>query len=172
MKQPFARRNWSLSCWPSNKLLILQSEKKDAKRCLNAAQTRLNQAQTQLAQARKNAQVKTNQYTPIGSVYPDISSGRRLALARWIASRDNPLSARVAVNHVWLRHIGTALVPSVQNFGRNGKLPSHPELLDWLAVEFMQPIDSAKRSSAAWSFKLHAPPDCHQQHLSHGEYRR
>jgi hypothetical protein len=71
-------------------------------------------------------------------VYPAASTGRRLALARWIAHRDNPLAARVAVNHVWLRHFGQALVPSVFDFGRNGQPPSHPALLDWLAVEFME----------------------------------
>jgi hypothetical protein len=74
----------------------------------------------------------------LGTVYPQTTSGRRLALARWIVDRNNPLSARVAVNHMWLRHFGTALVPSVFNFGLNGKRPTHPELLDWLAVEFME----------------------------------
>ena len=91
---------------------------------LEAAQAALNQA--------------TTSYTPLGVLYPSTSSGRRLALARWIASRQNPLTARVAVNHIWLRHFGTALVPTVANFGTNGKPPSHPELLDWLACEFME----------------------------------
>ena len=60
-------------------------------------------------------------YTPIGPGYPTTSSGRRLALARWIASKDNPLTARVAINHIWLRHFGKPLVPTVFNFGRAGK---------------------------------------------------
>ncbi len=76
-------------------------------------------------------------YTPIGKTYPGRSSGRRLALAEWIASIDNPLTARVAVNHMWLRHFGKALVPTVSDFGKNGRRPSHPELLDWLATELM-----------------------------------
>jgi hypothetical protein len=76
-------------------------------------------------------------YTPIGPKYPTSSSGRRLALARWIASKDNPLTARVAINHMWLRHFGKPLVSTVFNFGKSGKKPSHPELLDWLAVELM-----------------------------------
>ena len=77
--------------------------------------------------------------------YPETSTGRRLALARWIASKDNPLTARVAVNHLWLRHFGRALVPRVFDFGRNGQVPSHPALVDWLAAEFMGP--------ANWSMK-------------------
>jgi hypothetical protein len=67
---------------------------------------------------------------------PPTSTGRRLALARWIADRNNPLTARVAVNHVWLRHFGKPLVPTVANFGLGGKPPTHPELLDWLTMHF------------------------------------
>jgi hypothetical protein len=65
------------------------------------------------------------------------SSGRRLALAEWITDRRNPLTARVAVNHLWSRHLGTPLAPTVFDFGRKGQPPTHPELLDWLASEFM-----------------------------------
>jgi hypothetical protein len=71
-------------------------------------------------------------------VHPQTSTGRRLALARWIADKDNPLTARVAVNHIWLRHFGQAIVPTVFDFGRNGQPPSHPALLDWLAAELME----------------------------------
>jgi hypothetical protein len=78
------------------------------------------------------------EFTPIASAWPKTSSGRRLALARWIASPDNPRTARIAVNHIWLRHFGEALVPSVANFGLNGSQPSHPELLDWLAAQLIQ----------------------------------
>lgn len=65
------------------------------------------------------------------------STGRRTALANWITDRDNPLTARVAVNHIWMRHMGQPLVKTVFDFGRNGTPPTHPELLDWLAAEFM-----------------------------------
>jgi mono/diheme cytochrome c family protein len=70
--------------------------------------------------------------------FPATSTGRRTALAQWITDQRNPLTARVAVNHVWLRHFGKPLVPTVFDFGRKGTPPTHPELLDWLAVEFME----------------------------------
>ncbi len=65
------------------------------------------------------------------------TSGRRLALAQWITSQDNPLTARVWVNRVWHHHFGRGIVASLDNFGMVGDRPTHPELLDWLAVEFM-----------------------------------
>jgi hypothetical protein len=67
------------------------------------------------------------------------STGRRLALARWLTDRQNPLTARVAVNHIWLRHFGKALVDNVADFGVRSKAPLQQPLLDWLAVEFMSP---------------------------------
>ena len=77
-------------------------------------------------------------YAPLGPHYPQASTGRRRALAAWITDRGNPLAARVAVNHVWMRHFHVPLVATVADFGRNGAPPSHPDLLDWLAVEFME----------------------------------
>jgi hypothetical protein len=68
---------------------------------------------------------------------PPASTGRRLALARWICDRHNPLAARVAVNHVWARHFGRPLVENVADFGRRSGPPAQQPLLDWLAVEFM-----------------------------------
>jgi hypothetical protein len=95
--------------------------------------------------------------------YPRTSTGRRLAFARWIANRDNPLAARVAVNHVWLRHFGQAIVPSVFDFGRNGRPPSHPALLDWLAVEFMENGWSMKKLHklivTSSTYRLASTPD-------------
>ena len=76
-------------------------------------------------------------YSLFSHQYVRTSTGRRTALARWIANRANPLTARVAVNHVWGRHFGRAIVESTENFGNNGEKPTHPELLDWLAVELM-----------------------------------
>ncbi|MEZ6061487.1 MAG: PSD1 and planctomycete cytochrome C domain-containing protein [Planctomycetaceae bacterium] len=78
------------------------------------------------------------EYTPVGETYPAVSTGRRLALAKWITHRRNPLTARVAVNHIWMRHFGEPLVANIFDFGLKTPRPSHAELLDWLAVEFME----------------------------------
>jgi len=70
--------------------------------------------------------------------YPSQSSGRRLAFARWLVSSSNPLTARVAVNHLWNRHFGRGIVASTNDFGNTGATPTHPDLLDWLAAELMK----------------------------------
>jgi len=86
--------------------------------------------------------------------YPQESTGRRLAFARWIADTENPLTARVAMNHMWLRHFGQGLAANVADFGSNVGAPSHPALLDWLAAEFMNPLEASQPASGAgWSMK-------------------
>jgi hypothetical protein len=66
------------------------------------------------------------------------TSGRRAALASWLTDPRNPLLARVQVNRIWAHHFGRGLVPTQANFGRSGVKPTHPELLDWLATEFIR----------------------------------
>jgi hypothetical protein len=105
-----------------------------------AAEMALTQAE---AAARQPATTVYTRRTV--TVYPQTSTGRRLALARWIADPQNPLTARVAMNHIWLRHFGKPLVSTVFDFGKNGQPPTHPALLDWLADEFVRQNWSMKK---------------------------
>uniref|UniRef100_UPI0037513964 DUF1553 domain-containing protein n=1 Tax=Armatimonas sp. TaxID=1872638 RepID=UPI0037513964 len=131
----------------ARKNLLAADDKKrpEAQKALDSAEAALKQP-------------LTTHYTPRFTAYPTESSGRRLALARWLTDRQNPLTARVAVNHVWLRHFGQALVPSVADFGRNGRKPTHPQLLDFLADRFM---------ASDWKFK-----DLHKLILMSAAYQR
>lgn len=70
--------------------------------------------------------------------FPDSLKKNRLGLAKWVTSKDNPLTARVAVNRYWKNIFGTGIVRTVEDFGNQGELPSHPKLLDWLAIQFME----------------------------------
>jgi mono/diheme cytochrome c family protein len=119
------------------------------------ADQKLAAARDALAKARQALDAAGDVYTPLrGSLktpesnleteesrlkpFPATSSGRRSALARWLTDPGHPLTARVAVNHVWARHFGTPLVPTVFDFGRKGTPPTHPALLDYLATELVE----------------------------------
>jgi Protein of unknown function (DUF1553)/Protein of unknown function (DUF1549)/Planctomycete cytochrome C len=106
-------------------------------KAVTEAEAAMSAAKSAVETAQKAVTEPLEAYTRLTTVYPATSTGRRAALARWIASRDNPLTARVAVNHIWLRHFHQPLVSTVFDFGMNGKPPLHPELLDWLACELM-----------------------------------
>ncbi len=89
---------------------------------------------------------------------PDGIAGRRKAFAAWVASAENPLTARVMVNRIWMWHFGQPLAGNPNNFGSTGKKPTHPELLDWLAAEFV---------ASGWSVKA-----MHRLIMSSEAYRR
>jgi hypothetical protein len=93
---------------------------------------------TPLTGALKTAESNLESAESMAKPFPTTSTGRRTALARWITDRRHPTTARVAVNHIWLRHMGAPLVPTIFEFGRKGSPPTHPQLLDWLAVELME----------------------------------
>ena len=115
-------------------------------------------AKKSVADAEAALAKESADYTAFSPVYPRESTGRRRALAEWITARDNPLTARVAVNHIWMRHFHEPLVASVFDFGRGGSKPTHPELLDWLAAEFMD---------SGWSMK-----HLHRLIVTSAAYRR
>jgi hypothetical protein len=94
-------------------------------------------------------------FGPAAATVPESSTGRRLALARWLTDPTNPLVARVAVNHIWLRHFHAPLVADVTDFGLRAARPRHAALLDWLAVEFREPTwaSPGRQPEGAWSMK-------------------
>ena len=112
-----------------------------AKAVLETAKTALampGESYTPLVGSRKMVESNLETEESRAKSFPTTSTGRRSALARWMTDPKHPLPARVAVNHLWSRHFGRPLVPTVFDFGRKGTPPTHPELLDWLATEFVQ----------------------------------
>jgi cytochrome c553 len=100
-----------------------------------------------------------------GLSFPEVplSTGRRSALADWLGSPRNPLTARVYVNRIWKQHFGRGIVATTNDFGRTGAAPTHPELLDWLAASFMENGWSTKwlrrtiLTSSTWQQSAHHP---------------
>ncbi len=96
------------------------------------------------------------------------TSGRRTVLANWLADPKNPLPARVMMNRVWQGHFGKGLVPTPNDFGKFGEQPTHPELLDWLAAEFVQPtVNPDREGGGAWTLKR-----MHRLMMTSAAYRR
>ncbi len=100
-------------------------------------------AETLLKRRDKDEVVEPAFLTLLGQPAPKIiptakTTGRRTALANWIASEENPFTARVMVNRIWQRHFAEGLVPTPNDFGMLGEAPSHPELLDWLTKRFLE----------------------------------
>ncbi|QDV53144.1 PSD1 and planctomycete cytochrome C domain-containing protein [Gimesia fumaroli] len=105
-----------------------------AKQALNNPGEKYTRVRASLKALEGPAEKEASRLQP----YPQTSTGRRAAFARWVTHRQNPLTARVAVNHIWLRHFGQPLVEDVTDFGLRSKQPLQHHLLDWLAVEFME----------------------------------
>jgi mono/diheme cytochrome c family protein len=117
----------------------------------------LEQPRTTHIQVRGNFLDKGKEVTPgVPAVLPPLPSDQpanRLALARWLVSPENPLTARVTVNRLWERVLGTGLVKTSEDFGKQGEAPSHPELLDWLACEFRDGPTGLTRPTERWDTK-------------------
>jgi hypothetical protein len=140
-----AKANHDLLAAPGDERKVNVAKKKimDAEKKIESAKE--GKAQYSSSRSSKKAlESPAHKESDYPVVYPKTSTGRRLALAKWITSRQNPLTARVAVNQVWMRHFGQPLVESVFDFGLRTKKPPQAVLLDHLAAEFME---------ANWSFR-------------------
>lgn len=124
---------------PNRYMMFTQKNLDDAKFAFEAARATVDKllaSHTPIAGAKKTPE---NFNTPnLDKPFPKTSTGRRTAFAKWVTDQRNPLTARVAVNHIWARHMGKPLVPTVFDFGRKGQPPTNPELLDWLASELIE----------------------------------
>ena len=127
--------------WRRQPLRLVPKQQRNFK----AAEKQLADSQKKLEAAQGQLNSGSNQYAALGPQYPKTSSGRRLAFARWITDRKNPLTARVLVNHVWLRHFDAPLLERTFDFGLRSEKPRHAALLDWLAVQFMEDGWSLKK---------------------------
>ncbi|MDZ4851213.1 MAG: DUF1549 domain-containing protein [Pirellulaceae bacterium] len=125
----------------------VQSKEPDAAKksaAIKTAETGLDKAKESFEKIAVVLESDSVDYTRLGPELPRQSTGRRSALAKWLVHADNPLTARVAINHIWLRHFGTPLVENTFDFGMSAPKPQMLELLNWLAAEFV---------SSGWDMK-------------------
>lgn len=142
-----AQRAWEKSQADESKQKVATARLEEAEKALGQAEAALESpgdSYTSLVGSIKTPESNIETAESQGRPFPETSTGRRKALADWIADSTNPLTARVAVNHIWLRHFGQPLVPTVFDFGRKGTPPTHPELLDYLAIELVEHDGSMK----------------------------
>jgi hypothetical protein len=128
--------------WQELKALRAQEKLLEASISSTMVMSELEKPRETFVLQRGDYRNQTEKVTPgVPAVLPPLPSdmpANRLALAKWLVSPQNPLTARVAVNRYWQMYFGTGLVKTAENFGSQGEAPSHPELLDWLATEFMR----------------------------------
>ncbi len=146
------RRYYRSTRSPTMRALAAELETITAEREAQEAQLPLTLIMEERAEVRPTYRLERGDYaSPREEVYPDVpdalpplpppaedSPRNRLDLARWLVAPDHPLTARVTVNRLWQQMFGTGLVKTAEDFGSQGDWPSHPDLLDWLAVEFVE----------------------------------
>jgi hypothetical protein len=160
-------------------LAQLEKQKAGLQKQIAALNAPTTEVMRELPQPRMSAIFKRGVYTdPADKVTPAVPAvfnsqpqgpPNRITLAKWLTSRDNPLAARVTVNRWWAELFGQGIVSTFEDFGIKGAPPSHPELLDWLAVEFMESgwdmkqvlkkivMSAAYRQSSRTSFPTRSP---------------
>jgi hypothetical protein len=165
---------------PKDKQLAqLEKQKIELQKQMAALNAPTTEVMRELPAPRMTAIFKRGVYTdPADKVTPAVPAvfnsqpqgpPNRITLAKWLTSRDNPLAARVTVNRWWAELFGQGIVSTLEDFGIKGAAPSHPELLDWLAVEFMESgwdmkqvlkkivMSAAYRQSSRTSFPTRSP---------------
>ena len=137
-------------------LAAMQKQMKAVEKQIDALKPATTEVMRELPKPRMTSIFKRGVYTdpaePVKAAIPAVfetsieGPANRLTLAHWLVSRDNPLTARVVVNRLWAEVFGQGIVTTVEDFGIKGAPPSHPELLDWLAVDFMDQGWSLKKA--------------------------
>ena len=117
---------------------LKEEDAKKREATIKTAETALHNAKEIFGKFSLELDADEWSYTPIVKELPRQSTGRRLALAKWIVDSQNPLAARVAINHIWLRHFGSPLVENTFDFGMTAPKPALLDLLNWLAAELIE----------------------------------